>query len=43
MLRFENLTKSFWVRGDRKVVVDYLNMELPTGKSLALLGKNGAG
>ena len=43
MIRFENLTKSFWVRGQRKVVIDNLNLTLPTGKSLALLGRNGAG
>ena len=43
MIRFENLSKSFWVRGSRKVVVDNLNMTLPPGKSLALLGRNGAG
>jgi capsular polysaccharide transport system ATP-binding protein len=43
MIRFENLTKSFRVRGQRKVVIDNLNATLPTGKSLALLGRNGAG
>lgn len=43
MIRFENLTKSFWVRGERKIVIDNLNTTLPTGKSLALLGRNGAG
>lgn len=43
MIRFENLTKSFRVRGERKVVIDNLNLTLPTGKSLALLGRNGAG
>lgn len=43
MIRFENLTKSFWVRGTRHVVIDDLNAELPSGKSLALLGRNGAG
>lgn len=43
MIRFENLTKSFWVNGQRKVVVDDLNLELPSGRSLALLGRNGAG
>lgn len=43
MIRFENLSKSFWVRGDRKVVINQLTAELPTGKSLALLGRNGAG
>lgn len=43
MIRFENLTKSYRIRGDRKVVIDNLNLELPSGKSLALLGRNGAG
>lgn len=43
MIRFENLTKSFWVQGTRKIVIDNLNSTLPTGKSLALLGRNGAG
>lgn len=43
MIRFENLSKSYWVRGHRKVVIDHLDLTLPTGKSLALLGRNGAG
>ena len=43
MIRFENLTKSYTVKGYRKVVIDNLNAILPTGKSLALLGRNGAG
>ena len=43
MIRFETLTKSFQVRGQRKVVIDNLDATLPTGKSLALLGRNGAG
>jgi capsular polysaccharide transport system ATP-binding protein len=43
MIRFENLSKSFSVGGDRKVVIDNLNLTLPTGASLALLGRNGAG
>lgn len=43
MIRFENLSKSFWIRNHRKVIIDNLNLELPTGKSLALLGRNGAG
>lgn len=43
MIRFENLSMSFWVRGVRKVVIDHLDTTLPTGKSLALLGRNGAG
>ncbi len=43
MIRFENLTKSFRLRGERKVVIDHLNLTLPSGRSLALLGRNGAG
>lgn len=43
MIRFENLTKSFWVAGRRKIVINNLNLALPTGQSLALLGRNGAG
>lgn len=43
MIRFENLTKSFRVAGQRRVVIDNLNLTLPTGQSLALLGRNGAG
>ncbi|MDG1067735.1 MAG: ABC transporter ATP-binding protein [Sulfitobacter sp.] len=43
MIRFEKLTKSYWVRGYQKIVIDNLNTELPTGKSLALLGLNGSG
>lgn len=43
MIRFENLSKSFWLRGHRKTVINDLNLTLPTGTSLALLGRNGAG
>ncbi|CUH51505.1 ABC transporter ATP-binding protein [Shimia marina] len=43
MLRFEHLSKSFDVRGVRNIVIDDLNMELPSGCALALLGRNGAG
>ncbi|WOI58378.1 ABC transporter ATP-binding protein [Palleronia sp. LCG004] len=43
MIVFENLTKSFNLKGFRQVVIDRLNLVLPTGHSLALLGRNGAG
>ena len=43
MIRFENLTKSFMVRGERRIVINNLNLTLPSGRSLALLGRNGAG
>jgi len=43
MIRLENLSKSFRIRGHRKVVFQDLDLELPSGRSLALLGRNGAG
>ncbi len=43
MIRFEHLTKSFYMHGERNIVIDDLNLTLPTGKSLALMGRNGAG
>ncbi len=43
MIQLQNLTKSFWLKGERKVVIDDLTLTLPSGKSLALLGRNGAG
>jgi len=43
MIRFENLTKGFDVNGQRKLVIDNLNLTIATGRSLALLGRNGAG
>jgi capsular polysaccharide transport system ATP-binding protein len=43
MIRFENLTKSFEVNGQRKIVIDNLTLTVQTGRSLALLGRNGAG
>ncbi|MEY8882078.1 ABC transporter ATP-binding protein [Donghicola sp. XS_ASV15] len=43
MIRLENLTKSFRIKGERKVVIDNLNLTLPSHTSLALLGRNGAG
>jgi len=43
VIRFENLSKSFRMGDRRKVIVDHLNLTLPTGKALALMGRNGAG
>mgnify|MGYP003653376343 CR=1 FL=1 len=44
MIRLENVSKSFSLKGGgRKTVVQNLNMVIPRGRSLALLGRNGAG
>ena len=43
MIRFEGLSKTFVLQGKRKVVADDINIEFPSGVSVALLGRNGAG
>ena len=43
MIRFEHLSKGFQLRGQRKEVIRDLTLELPSGRSLGLLGRNGAG
>ena len=43
MIRFERLTKSFRIRGARKVVIDDQTLRLPGGTAVAVLGRNGAG
>lgn len=43
MIRLENLTKIFTLEGRRKVVMQNVNIEFPSGLSVALLGRNGAG
>ncbi|WP_430463287.1 ABC transporter ATP-binding protein [Tabrizicola sp.] len=43
MIRLEKLTKIFTLEGRRKVVLRDVNMEFPSGLSVALLGRNGAG
>jgi len=43
VIRFENLSKSFRMGDRRKVIIDHLDLTLPTGKALALMGRNGAG
>lgn len=39
----ENLTKTYYVKGQRKIVADNINAVFPTGVSVGLLGRNGAG
>lgn len=43
MIRLENLSKTYVVNGVRKVVADDITATLPAGRSIGLLGRNGAG
>lgn len=43
MIALENLTKIYSRNGVRTVVADRINAVFPTGQSVALLGRNGAG
>lgn len=43
MIRFENLHKSFWTPLGPKIVARGITGVFPTGVSVALLGRNGAG
>ena len=43
MIEFQDISKGFWVRGEYHPVIRNLNLTLPSGRSLALLGRNGAG
>lgn len=43
MIKIENLTKSYRTSKGRHYVFKDLNIELPSGKSIALIGRNGAG
>ena len=43
MIEFRDISKGFWVKGAYYPVIRNLNLTLPTGRSLALLGRNGAG
>ena len=43
MIEFRDISKGFWVNGDYYPVIRDLNLTLPSGRSLALLGRNGAG
>lgn len=43
MIKIENLTKSYSTPRGRHYVFKNLNITIPTGKSIALIGRNGAG
>lgn len=43
MIKIENLTKSYRTQTGRHYVFKDLNIEIPSGKSVAFIGRNGAG
>ena len=43
MIRLENLTKTFVINGKSKTVARNINLDIPTGATVALMGRNGAG
>ncbi|UXU75121.1 MULTISPECIES: ABC transporter ATP-binding protein [unclassified Paracoccus (in: a-proteobacteria)] len=43
MIRLQNLTKIYRLKGRTTVVADNINAVFPTGASVGLLGRNGAG
>ena len=43
MIRLENLSKTFVMKGRRKTIAENVNVTFPSGACVALLGQNGAG
>lgn len=43
MIEFRDVSKYYLTQTSRKVIVDHLNLRLPTGSKVGLLGRNGAG
>lgn len=43
MIQFRNLTKRFILQGQSKIVMENVSLTIPSGTSVALLGRNGAG
>lgn len=43
MIQLRDLTKTYVLNGRRKTVADRINVTFPTGLSVGLLGRNGAG
>lgn len=43
MIRLQNVCKTFWVKGQPKVVAHDISVTLPGGTGVGLLGRNGAG
>lgn len=43
MIRLDNVSKAFWIRGEPTVVADSITATFPTGARVGLMGVNGAG
>lgn len=43
MVRLENVSKTFHLKGATKTIVRNVSFEVPKGRAIALLGRNGAG
>lgn len=43
MIEFRGITKSYATHGQPKVILDNLNLALPTGAKIGVMGRNGAG
>jgi len=43
MIEFRDVSKYYLTHQSRKVIVDHLNLRLPAGAKVGLLGRNGAG
>jgi capsular polysaccharide transport system ATP-binding protein len=43
MVRLENVSKTFCMKGATKTIMHNVSFDVPQGKSIALLGRNGAG
>lgn len=43
MIELRNIFKAYWTKSGPNVVLDNISLELPTNRSIGLLGKNGAG
>ncbi len=43
MIVLENVSKAFWVWGKKRTLFQGINLTIPTGLTVGLLGRNGAG
>jgi capsular polysaccharide transport system ATP-binding protein len=43
MIKLVNVSKSYSLKGIRKVILDDLSFEFPRGRNVAIVGRNGAG